>query len=377
MRRPIRFAQRWVAVFAPVVATVLTVGLCGTAMLPFAAAAAAAAATAPQELVVSGQSHVELRNFIGSVQVGEAPGRDYVVRVVGSQAGIAPEVRDGGRVVVVRWPADVATVHSPLAPQIGGWWFKGKVDYDGRRYAIQRGPQDVYADVTVLVPRGARLVVTQQFGQLQANAVRAGLRLETMGGEIVVAGSRGGLAVETGFGRVRVQGHDGEVKAETGSGEVVLDRNTGRQIADTGSGEVRVLGGSGSLKADTGSGDVFVQDFSGDIDADTGSGAVRATGLKAVRILKADTGSGEVQVQGELSGVESLSIDTGSGSVSVVSTGVPSLRLKVDTGSGDISASGAARLEGEEDHRMVVSGAGTHAGTIDTGSGSITVRFGL
>ena len=377
MRRPIRFAQRWVAVFAPVVATVLTVGLCGTAMLPFAAAAAAAAATAPQELVVSGQSHVELRNFIGSVQVGEAPGRDYVVRVVGRQAGIAPEVRDGGRGLVVRWPADVATVHSPLAPQIGGWWFKGKVDYDGRRYAIQRGPQDVYADVTVLVPRGARLVVTQQFGQLQANAVRAGLRLETMGGEIVVAGSRGGLAVETGFGRVRVQGHDGEVKAETGSGEVVLDRNTGRQIADTGSGEVRVLGGSGSLKAETGSGDVFVQDFSGDIDAETGSGAVRATGLKAVRILKADTGSGEVQVQGELSGVESLDISTGSGSVTVASTGVPALRLRVDTGSGDISASGAARLEGDEDHRVVVSGAGTHAGTIDTGTGGITVRFGL
>ena len=41
------------------------------------------------------------------------------------------------------------------------------------------------------------------------------------------------------------------------------------------------------------------------------------------------------------------------------------------------SASGAARLEGDEDHRVVVSGAGTHAGTIDTGSGGITVRFGL
>ena len=369
MPRPMRFPKRLAAVLAPV----LSVALLGAALLPISATAA----TTPQELVVSGQSHVELRNFIGSVQIGEAPGRDYVVRVVGSQAGMAPEMRDGGRLVVVRWPTEVATVHSPLAPQIGGWWFKGKVDYDGRRYAIQRGPQDVYADVTVLVPRGARLVVTQQFGQLQANAVRAGLRLETMGGDIVVAGSRGGLAVETGVGRVRVQGHDGEVKAETGSGEVVLDHNTGRQVADTGSGEVRVLGGSGSLKAETGSGDVFVQDFSGDIEAETGSGAVRATGLKAVRILKADTGSGEVQVEGELSGVESLDISTGSGSVSVASTGVPALRLRVDTGIGDISASGAARLEGDEDHRVVVGGAGTHPGTIDTGSGSVTVRFGL
>jgi hypothetical protein len=372
MRRSIRFSKRLVAVFAPVVATVLSVGLWGTAMLPFAATAA----TAPQELVVSGQSHVELRNFIGSVQVGEAPGRDYVVRVVGSHADMAPEVREGGRMVVVRWPAGVATVHSPLAPQIGGWWFKGKVDYDGHRYAIERGPQDVYADVTVLVPRGARLVVTQQFGQLQANAVRAGLRLETLSGDIVVASSRGGLAVETGSGRVRVQGHDGAVKAETGSGEVVLDHNTGSQTADTGSGEVRVIGGSGSLKAETGSGEVFVDGFAGDVSAETGSGAVRATGLKAVRSLKAETGSGEVQLEGDLAGLESLNIDTGSGSVSVTSTGVPSLRLNVDTGSGDISASGAARLEGDEDHRVVVGGDGVHKGTIDTGSGGITVRFG-
>jgi hypothetical protein len=372
MRRLMRFPKSLAPVLGPVLVSVLSVALLGTAMLPFAATAA----TTPQELVVSGQSQVELRNFIGSVQIGEAPGRDYVVRVVGSQVGIAPEIRDGGRLVVVRWPAAVATVHSPLAPRIGGWWFKGKVDYDGRRYAIQRGPQDVYADVTVLVPRGARLVVTQQFGQIQANAVRAGLRLETMSGEIVVAGSRGGLAVETGSGRVRVQGHDGEIKAETGSGEVVLDHNIGRQVADTGSGEVRVLGGSGSLKAETGSGEVFVDGFAGDVSAETGSGAVRATGLKAVRSLKAETGSGEVQLEGELSGLEALNIDTGIGSVSVASTGVPSLRLRVDTGSGDISASGAARLEGDEDHRVVVGGAGTHTGTIDTGSGSITVRFG-
>jgi hypothetical protein len=366
MRSSIRFSMA--------VKPALAIALLGTFAGLLAVPTSATAAT--QELVVSGQSHVELRNFIGSVQVGEAPGRDYVVRVAGSHAGIAPEMRDGGRLVVVRWPAEVATVHSPLAPEIGGWWFKGKVDYDGRRYAIQHGPQDVYAEVTVLVPRGARLVVTQQFGQLQANAVRAGLRLETMSGEIVVAGSRGGLAVETGSGRVRVQGHDGAIKAETGSGEVVLDHNTGPQTADTGSGEVRVIGGSGLLKAETGSGEVFVDGFAGDVSAETGSGAVRATGLKAVRSLKADTGSGEVQLEGDLSGLESLNIDTGSGSVSVTSTGVPALRLSVDTGSGDISASGAARLEGDEDHRVVVGGAGTHTGTIDTGSGSITVRFG-
>lgn len=355
---------------APVRAMAALGTLAGLLALP------AMAATAPQELLVSGQSHVELRNFIGSVQVGEAPDKDYVVRVVGSTDGIAPEVRDGGRLVVVRWPAEVKTVHAPEAPNIGGWWFKGKVDYDGHRYAIERGAADYSAQVTVLVPRGARLAVTQQFGQLRAQAVRAGLRLQTSGGDVAVVGSRGGLVVDTGAGAVRVQGHEGDVTADTGSGEVVFDGNSGKQVADTGSGSVRVVGGSGSLKADTGSGEVVVADFSGDIVADTGSGSVRTTGLKNTRSLDASTGSGEVTVEGDLMALEKLRIDTGSGSASVVSTTVPSLRLRVSTGSGGISTSGAARLEGDEDHRVVVGGAGTHDGTIETGSGSIAVRFG-
>ncbi len=341
-----------------------------------ATAMPALAATASQELVVSGQSHVELRNFIGSVQVGEAPGRDYVVRVVGTHPGIAPEVRQGGKLVVVRWPAEVDTVHSPQAPEIGGWWFKGKVDYDGRRFVIKRGEADVAANVTVLVPRGARLVVSQQYGRLQAQAVRAGLRLQSVSGEVVVEGSRGGLVVDTGSGAVRVQGHDGDVTADTGSGEVVFDHNTGKQVADTGSGSVRVVGGSGTLSADTGSGEVVVENFSGDVTADTGSGSVRATGLKDIRNLRADTGSGSVDVQGDLAALEALRIDTGSGSASVVSTTVPSLRLRVSTGSGGIAASGAARREGDEEHGVIVGGAGTHEGSIDTGSGEISVRFG-
>jgi hypothetical protein len=60
----------------------------------------------------------------------------------------------------------------------------------------------------------------------------------------------------------------------------------------------------------------------------------------------------------------------------VVSTTVPSLRLRVSTGSGGIAASGAARLEGDEDHGVIVGGAGMHSGSIDTGSGEISVRFG-
>ena len=68
MPRPMRFPKRLAAVLAPV----LSVALLGAALLPISATAA----TTPQELVVSGQSHVELRNFIGTVQVAEAPGRD-------------------------------------------------------------------------------------------------------------------------------------------------------------------------------------------------------------------------------------------------------------------------------------------------------------
>lgn len=344
--------------------------LLGSVCIP---AGAMAAGADEQELRVRGQQHLELRNFIGSVRVGEASGAEYVIRVRANRPGIVAEPRDGGRRVVVRWPQDIDTVHSPLAPELGNWIVKAKASYDGHRYQLKHGPADYTAEVTVWVPRGARLAVQQQLGPIEATAVRAGLRLETANGGVRVERSRGGLVAVSGASDISVRGHEGEVKADTGSGNILLETVIGRQAADTGSGSVRVRDGVGELLADTGSGDVLVERHAGDVKADTGSGSVRVTDLRGVRRLDADTGSGEVTVQGDLGAVEVLDIDTGSGSVSLESSTVPSLTLEVDTGSGEVSARGAARVEHAGDRRTVVIGAGVHRGRIDTGSGDIRV----
>ena len=338
-----------------------------------AAAISGLAGAAEQELRISGREHVALRTFVGSVQVAEAPGAEYIIRVQTTRPGIVAESRHEGREVVVRWPKDVDTIHTPLAPDLGGWFVKAKAGYDGQRYQLRRGEADYTADVTVLVPRGTRLVVEQQLGPVKVTAVRAGLRLETGLGGITVERSRGGLVAETGASDITVRGHDGEVKAETGAGEVLFEDNAGNQSAESGSGDVKVRGGQGQLVAETGSGDVRVEGFAGDVSADTGSGSVTMSGLSRTRRVDADTGSGDVSLQGDLAALEALSIDTGSGSVAVVSDTVPSLRLKVDTGSGDISVGGQARFEGADDHREVVIGTGVHRGDIGTGSGDIRV----
>ena len=334
------------------------------------------AQAAEQELRVSGREQVALRTFIGSVQLAEAPGTEYIIRVQASRPGIVAEARREGREVVVRWPKNVDVIHSPAAPDMDAWFLKPKARYDGHSYQLRHGDADYAAALTVLVPRGARLVVEQQFGSITAVGVRAGLRLETGSGDITVERSRGGLVAETGAADVTVRGHDGDIKADTGSGQVRLEGNSGSQVADTGSGEIRVKGGQGKLVADTGSGDVLVEDFSGDVVADTGSGSVRLGGLRATRRVEADTGSGDVTVRGELGALENLSIETGSGSVVVDSTAAPSLRLKVSTGSGDISVGGAARLERSGDDGEVILGAGASRGSIGTGSGDIRVTVG-
>ena len=337
---------------------------------------ALSAHAAEQELRVSGREHVVLRTFIGSVQVAEAPGSEYLIRVHTPRPGIVAEARREGREVVLRWPADVDTIHSPSAPDLGDWFMKAKAGYDGHRYVLRRGEADYTADVTVLVPRGARLVVDQAFGPVSATAVRAGLRLETGLGTVTVERSRGGLVVETGASDVVVRGHEGEVKAETGAGDVVFEGNSGQQSAETGSGDVRVKGGQGSVVAETGSGDVLVDGFAGDLSAETGSGSVAMSSLSQTRRVKADTGSGSVSLQGDLAALEALDVDTGSGSVSVQSATLPSLRLKVGTGSGDISVGGQARLERSGDDGEVILGAGANRGSIGTGSGDIRVTVG-
>jgi hypothetical protein len=260
-----------------------------------------------------------------------------------------------------------------------GWWSSSFVEYLGERIRLTRDRGEaplVRVDLVIRAPAGARLDVSNVFGESVAQGFSGELKLDGGSGLLRSSGGEGRLELDNGSGGVEVAGHRGPVAADTGSGAVTISDCECEITADTGSGSVEVRGGAGSVSADTGSGRVSVEGFSGSLAADTGSGSVRARTVSDVRTLDVDTGSGSVTVEGDLSALERLRIDTGSGSVNLRSLAAPSIELRIDTGSGDVdvNAPGASVRE-SDDIWIVRSKDGAGSGVIDTGSGSVDVSF--
>lgn len=259
------------------------------------------------------------------------------------------------------------------------WWSVSFVEYFGERIRLtgdkSKAPV-VRVNLLIRAPAGAKLEVSNLFGEIAAQGYSGQLKLDGGSGLLKSTAGEGEITLDNGSGEVVVVGHRGRVVADTGSGSVKITDCECEILADTGSGSVDVRGGKGSVSADTGSGRVEVEGFSGAFAADTGSGSVRARGLSNVTSLEADTGSGSVTIEGDLSALAQLRIDTGSGSVSLRSPAQPSMEIRIDTGSGgvDVEAPGATVQE-RDDIWTVRMKEGTGRGDIDTGSGSVDIEF--
>ena len=258
------------------------------------------------------------------------------------------------------------------------WWSVMYVEHLGERIRLSGDRGDapmVRVDLLIRAPAGAKLDVSNVFGEEVAQGYSGELRLDGGSSLLRSAGGEGRLLLDSGSGDVEVSGHKGRVSADTGSGSVTITDCSCEIDADTGSGSVDVRGGAGVLRADTGSGRVTVEGFSGAIAADTGSGGVRAQGVSNVTELNVDTGSGSVSVDGDLSALKHLRVDTGSGSVRLQSAAAPSMEIVIDTGSGhvDVNAPGATIKESEHGIWTVKFQDGAASGVIDTGSGGVDI----
>jgi hypothetical protein len=333
---------------------------------------------------------LRVRNLIGDIQVvrGTEPGFHVTARATieaSTQAeaerllGLidyrTSDVGQGSR-FDVRLPRE----HFPKIYWRGGssgWWSVSYVEYlDERiRLTARRGDApELKVDLVIRAPEGAKLDVSNIFGEATAERVSGELRLDGSSGLLRSTGGDGRFELDNGSGMVEVAGHRGRLSADTGSGQVRISDCECEILADTGSGAVEIRGGTGTLRADTGSGRVLIEGFAGSIEADTGSGSVRARDVSDVRRLDVDTGSGSVTVEGDLSALESLNIDTGSGAVTLRSSAAPSMEIRIDTGSGgvDVNAPGASVQE-SNDVWTVKLREGSARGVIDTGSGSVNI----
>jgi hypothetical protein len=365
------------------------------ALLAASLPALAASATVSRAFQFKPESSagLKVRNLIGDVRVerGTEPGVQVTARTT-VEAGTQAEAerlaglvefrsRDvgAGSSFDVRLPKE----HFPRVYWDGGaahWWSVSYVQYLGERIRVSGAKDDdtrvVRVDLVIKAPPGAKLEVSNIFGDSSASGFSGDLRLDGTSETLRSDGGEGELLLDNGSGEVIVDGHRGRVTADTGSGPVKISNCECEVIADTGSGPVEIRNGKGKVSADTGSGHVKVEDFAGPLLADTGSGGVTARGLSDVRALEVDTGSGGVNVEGDLSALTHVDIDTGSGSVSLRSAGQPSLELRIETGSGgvDVEAPGATVRE-SNDVTIVRMKDGAGSGTIETGSGSVDIDF--
>jgi len=363
-----------------------------------AACVPAVAATATQtrawEFKSNAAAGLEVRNLIGDVRVERGTGAGF--RVTAHATVEADTQADADRLVRAiefrtrdivpgsRFDVAFPKEHFPkiyLADGPRTIWGVMYTEHLGERIRFT-GDRDeaplVRVDLLIRAPAGARLDVSNVFGDSIAQGYSGELAFDGAGGLLRSMGGEGRLELDSGSGDVEVAGHQGRVTADTGSGAVSI-RDCNCEIdADTGSGAVEIRGGSGTLRADTGSGRVSIEGFNGAIAADTGSGTVRAQGVSNVTELDVDTGSGGVEVEGDLSAMRRLRIDTGSGSVRLRSTAMPSISIVIDTGSGgvDVDAPGATVQESDSGTWTVVLQDGAGNGDIDTGSGSVDIIVG-
>lgn len=221
----------------------------------------------------------------------------------------------------------------------------------GHRVRISsEGGIDASADLTVKVPRGARVTIRLAVGTITAVNVNGDLTLDTNDGDITTTGTAGRLVLDTGSGDVKMTGHDGDASIDTGSGDVTASSLRGHD-----------------LSFDTGSGDVTLEGAAADaLSVDTGSGAVSVSGLASGRV-KVDTGSGDVTL-GYTTSPTDIDIDAGSGDVRIESPAGLNAHVDFETSSGDITTDFPVTLTSHERDEL--------HGTIGTGGGRLHVETG-
>lgn len=332
---------------------------------------------------------LSVANLIGAVTVEghDGSGFEVLVEVRGSDAAadrVEFETDDGRRArLTVHFPDEDRFVYPELGRGRvrmdrdgggGGWSLFG-----GDRLEVRgRGDgTEMWADVTIRVPREAGLSVRNGVGVVRASEVVARLDLATRSGEILARGVEGDLEVDTGSGHVEVTGVSGDLYVDTGSGNVDARDIDGRSVEiDTGSGGVTLLGARGErLLIDTGSGSVETDRSSFfEVTIDTGSGSVECTALEADELV-VDTGSGSVQVDLARMGDGDFEIDTGSGSIRLLLPATASAHVWAETSSGgvDLDIAEALVRSKERDRIEFEIGGGAARVHLDTGSGGIRI----
>lgn len=205
-------------------------------------------------------------------------------------------------------------------------WEDDECDSNG----IERGSErrswnwnnrSIKLDITVKVPRGAKLRTTSGNGDMAVSAAVAEARVASGNGRVKVTGVTGRVEASSGNGEVSVDGAGGPVRARSGNGDVTIGTVNGPVNASSGNGDIRVsmdrLTGNDDLEFSSGNGRIEVvvpSDFSAEVEANSGNGRVstdfpitikgrltpsrlRGTIGNGGRLLRMHTGNGTMEIR--------------------------------------------------------------------------------
>jgi len=330
------------------------------------------AAAALQESRSIDTERLTVRNLIGEIRVEGHGGSEFEVNVEvkgrdAKDGMIHLRQHDGGLDIV--FPGEGDFVYPAIGPKgsssfsgNGNNWTSDLLDGGSGRVKVRGSGKglEIWANVTVRVPNGARLEVKQAVGAIRAEGVDGRLGLSTNSGDIFADDLRGRLSVATGSGDVAVNRVQGEkISIATGSGDVEADDVDGDEF-----------------NIATGSGDVELGVIRGhDVSVATGSGDVKADALDSDEMSVA-TGSGEITLELEQMGNGEYSVATGSGTILLTLPAGAGAEIHAETDDGKIhvDVADASFAYREDDEVQLTVGGGGATVELATGSGEIRIR---
>lgn len=163
-----------------------------------------------------------------------------------------------------------------------------------------------------------------------------------------------------------------ETRLDCVSSDVIVEDLHGNQRYNTVSGDLSLTRIGGSLRVNSVSGDVTVRaDQQIAVRADTVSGDLSVV-APVIAGLRANAVSGDVEIEGQLAVGEEYRVDTVSGDVGVGLFGGATFEVRGI--SSDVSSDLDHRIEGRQDRRRVVVGAGGPDFVFNSMSGDLSIR---
>lgn len=157
------------------------------------------------------------------------------------------------------------------------------------------------ANLTIRVPKGARIIA------------------DTVSADIGVTGVRGEVSLQSVSGEVRTQAFDAPVKATSVSGEITVTGN----------------GGKSQVSTENVSGDSTISGVRGGFDGEVVSGSIRATVAAAERV-ELNSVSGDIDLSVELTPTSRLDLESVSGEIEVRIKPPVNADFDIESFSGDI-----------------------------------------